>query len=175
MKYKSNCAVILLSCYISNFLEKNFLFFEKACFVMVYAYTSRRHRFVMSCCLDELLRAFLVEERQCVVCRLVALLRQQAKIIAEAKGLDLILSDGPPGIGCPVHAAITGADGVVVVTEPTEAGIHVVVATGRRYSRTLHLVEPLGIDVPLITASQMIPVSISADPSAVYRKNFIAA
>ncbi len=34
-----------------------------------------------------------------------------------------------------------------------EAGIHVVLATGRRYSRTLHLVEPLGIEVPLITAS----------------------
>ncbi|MGA2059318.1 MAG: Cof-type HAD-IIB family hydrolase [Thermoguttaceae bacterium] len=33
------------------------------------------------------------------------------------------------------------------------AGIQVVLATGRRYSRTLHLVEPLGIDVPLITAS----------------------
>ena len=34
-----------------------------------------------------------------------------------------------------------------------EAGIHVVLATGRRYSRSLHLVEPLGIDVPLVTAS----------------------
>ena len=34
-----------------------------------------------------------------------------------------------------------------------KAGIHVVLATGRRYSRTLQLVEPLGIDVPLITAS----------------------
>lgn len=34
-----------------------------------------------------------------------------------------------------------------------KAGIHVVLATGRRYSRTLHLVEPLGIEVPLITAS----------------------
>jgi hypothetical protein len=33
------------------------------------------------------------------------------------------------------------------------AGLHVVVATGRRYSRTLHLVEPLEIDVPLVTAS----------------------
>jgi 5-amino-6-(5-phospho-D-ribitylamino)uracil phosphatase len=34
-----------------------------------------------------------------------------------------------------------------------KAGIHVVLATGRRYSRTLHLVEPLGIEVPIITAS----------------------
>ena len=34
----------------------------------------------------------------------------------------------------------------------TAAGIHVVLATGRRYSHTLHLVEPLGIGVPLVTA-----------------------
>jgi len=33
------------------------------------------------------------------------------------------------------------------------AGIRVVLATGRRYSRSLPLVEPLGIDVPLVTAS----------------------
>ncbi|MDD4270205.1 MAG: Cof-type HAD-IIB family hydrolase [Pirellulaceae bacterium] len=35
----------------------------------------------------------------------------------------------------------------------SRAGIHLVLATGRRYSRTLHLAEPLGIEVPLITAS----------------------
>ncbi len=34
-----------------------------------------------------------------------------------------------------------------------QAGIHVVLATGRRYSQTLRLVEPLGIDVPLVTGS----------------------
>ncbi len=34
-----------------------------------------------------------------------------------------------------------------------QSGIQVVLATGRRYSRTLHLIEPLGIDVPLVTAS----------------------
>ena len=31
------------------------------------------------------------------------------------------------------------------------AGVRIVLATGRRYSRTLPLVEPLGIDVPLVT------------------------
>ena len=34
-----------------------------------------------------------------------------------------------------------------------EAGVHIVLATGRRYSKTLHLVEPLGIEVPLVTAT----------------------
>ena len=56
--------------------------------------------------------------------KLVALLRREARRLAARDGVDLVLIDGPPGIGCPVHAAITGVDGVVVVTEPTEAGIH---------------------------------------------------
>jgi MinD superfamily P-loop ATPase len=56
--------------------------------------------------------------------RLVALLRQQARTLAEAKGLDLILSDGPPGIGCPVIAALSGIDLAVIVTEPTVSGRH---------------------------------------------------
>ena len=56
--------------------------------------------------------------------RLVALLRQQAKTMAEAKGLDLILADGPPGIGCPVISALSGVDLAVIVTEPTVSGRH---------------------------------------------------
>ena len=56
--------------------------------------------------------------------RLVALLRQQARAMAEAKGLDLILSDGPPGIGCPVISALSGANLAVIVTEPTVSGRH---------------------------------------------------
>jgi MinD superfamily P-loop ATPase len=56
--------------------------------------------------------------------RLVALLRQQARALAEDRGLDLILSDGPPGIGCPVIAALSGIDLAVIVTEPTVSGRH---------------------------------------------------
>lgn len=51
------------------------------------------------------------------------------------------------------------------------AGIHVVLATGRRYSRTLHLVEPLGIDVPLISASGAL-VKDPADHRTLYRAQF---
>src|SRR5262245_33313223 len=39
------------------------------------------------------------------------------------------------------------------IRKACDAGIRVVLATGRRYSKVLHLVEPLGLDVPLITAS----------------------
>jgi len=56
--------------------------------------------------------------------RLVALLKKEAKTLAEEKGIDLILSDGPPGIGCPVISSLSGTDLAVIVTEPTPSGIH---------------------------------------------------
>ncbi len=56
--------------------------------------------------------------------KLVTLVRSQAKRIAEEQGKDLIIVDGSPGIGCPVIASITGADLVLVVTEPTLSGKH---------------------------------------------------
>jgi MinD superfamily P-loop ATPase len=56
--------------------------------------------------------------------KLVTLVRAAAKHIAEERGADLLLIDGSPGIGCPVIASITGADLVLVVTEPTRSGVH---------------------------------------------------
>lgn len=56
--------------------------------------------------------------------KLVALVRQQAKKIGEEKGLDYIISDGPPGIGCPVISSLSGANLALLVTEPTLSGIH---------------------------------------------------
>jgi MinD superfamily P-loop ATPase len=54
----------------------------------------------------------------------VTLIRRQAREIAEERRLDLIVVDGSPGIGCPVIASITGADLVLIVTEPTLSGQH---------------------------------------------------
>jgi len=56
--------------------------------------------------------------------KLVAVVRQQAKQIAEKHGLDYIISDGPPGIGCPVISSLSGASLALLVTEPTLSGIH---------------------------------------------------
>jgi len=56
--------------------------------------------------------------------KLVSLVRGQAKQLAEDRGLDLLLVDGSPGIGCPVIASVTGADFVLIVTEPTLSGKH---------------------------------------------------
>jgi MinD superfamily P-loop ATPase len=56
--------------------------------------------------------------------KLVSLVRQNAKILAEKQAANLVLIDGSPGIGCPVMASVTGADAALVVTEPTLSGIH---------------------------------------------------
>nr|WP_320132710.1 ATP-binding protein [uncultured Holophaga sp.] len=56
--------------------------------------------------------------------QLVTLLKKKARDLAEAHGLDLILSDGSPGIGCPVIASLSQASLAVIVTEPTPSGIH---------------------------------------------------
>lgn len=56
--------------------------------------------------------------------KLVTLLKNKARALARERQLDLILADGPPGIGCPVISSLAGANLAVVVTEPTPSGIH---------------------------------------------------
>jgi MinD superfamily P-loop ATPase len=56
--------------------------------------------------------------------KLVSLVRQEAKKLAEESNLDWMITDGPPGIGCPVIAAISGATALLIVAEPTVSGIH---------------------------------------------------
>ncbi len=55
--------------------------------------------------------------------KLVTVVRENAKKIAKEKNKDMIIIDGPPGIGCPVISAITGVDLVLIITEPTLSGI----------------------------------------------------
>jgi MinD superfamily P-loop ATPase len=56
--------------------------------------------------------------------KLVTVVRNNAKTLADGKNKDLIIIDGPPGIGCPVISSITGVDLVLIVTEPTFSAIH---------------------------------------------------
>lgn len=56
--------------------------------------------------------------------KLVALVRREARRLAESRHIDLILTDGPPGVGCPVIASMGNADAVLVVAEPTVTGRH---------------------------------------------------
>lgn len=56
--------------------------------------------------------------------KLVTIVRQNAKLLAEKERNNLIIIDGSPGISCPVIASVTGVDAGLVVTEPTMSGIH---------------------------------------------------
>ncbi len=56
--------------------------------------------------------------------KLVAQVRQRARQIAQEQNLEYIISDGPPGIGCPVISSLSGASLALLVTEPTLSGMH---------------------------------------------------
>ena len=56
--------------------------------------------------------------------KLVAQVRRTAQEVAHRHGLELILCDGSPGIGCPVIASLTGASLALFVVEPTVSGVH---------------------------------------------------
>lgn len=70
--------------------------------------------------------------------KLVSMVRQQAKELAEKEKKNLVIIDGPPGIGCPVIASIGGVDLVLIVTEPTLSGLH-------DLKRILEVAEHFGI------------------------------
>ena len=56
--------------------------------------------------------------------KLVTMVKQQGRLLALDEGRELLLVDGPPGIGCPVISANAGADLALLVTEPTVSGVH---------------------------------------------------
>ncbi len=74
--------------------------------------------------------------------KMVSMLRQQALLLANKRGSDLILVDGPPGIGCPVIASTTGADYILIVTEPSMSALH---DMERLLRLTTHFAIPTGI------------------------------
>lgn len=76
--------------------------------------------------------------------KLVSFVRQKAREIAISQNIDKILIDGPPGIGCPVIASVTGTHFVVIITEPTVSGIH---DMERVISLTKHFNIPAGVIV----------------------------
>ena len=56
--------------------------------------------------------------------KLATLVRSRARQTASESGRSLIIIDGPPGVGCPTIASLTGATQVLAVTEPTLSGEH---------------------------------------------------
>lgn len=55
--------------------------------------------------------------------KLVARVKREAKALAQSQNKEFILVDGSPGIGCPVISSLSGADYVILVTEPTRSGL----------------------------------------------------
>jgi MinD superfamily P-loop ATPase len=76
--------------------------------------------------------------------KLVSTVRQEARRIAKEGNHPLVIVDGPPGIGCPVIASVTGATLVLAVTEPTVSGEH---DLERVLSLTRHFQIPTAICV----------------------------
>jgi MinD superfamily P-loop ATPase len=56
--------------------------------------------------------------------KLVTAIRNRGRELSAARGIEYLIIDGPPGIGCPVIASLSGVDAALIVTEPTVSGIH---------------------------------------------------
>ena len=56
--------------------------------------------------------------------KLVNMVREKAKQLSKETGIETIIIDGPPGIGCPVISSLTGTNKAVIVTEPTISGLN---------------------------------------------------
>ena len=75
--------------------------------------------------------------------KLVAKIRQIAKELAEKQNLNYVIIDGPPGIGCPVIASLSGVDCALIVTEPTLSGLH-------DAQRVMELAKHFNISIKLV-------------------------
>ncbi len=99
--------------------------------------------------------------------KLVSIVRQNARAIAEQRKLDLVIIDGSPGIGCPVIASVTGASLVLVVTEPTRSGEH-------DLKRVVQLTRHFGIPVAVCINKWDLNPAMSDGMEAYCRKQSIA-
>jgi MinD superfamily P-loop ATPase len=75
--------------------------------------------------------------------KLVTEVRRLAATAAERTDADLVLIDGPPGVGCPLIAAVSGADLVIAVAEPSVSGAH-------DLERLVQLAERLHVPVSVV-------------------------
>jgi MinD superfamily P-loop ATPase len=96
--------------------------------------------------------------------KLVSTLRQAARAHAANSHAEWILVDGPPGSGCPVISSLTGADYVVLVSEPTVSGY---ADLQRAAAVAVHFRVPVGVivnkaDINLEIARNIEEYAISA-------------
>jgi MinD superfamily P-loop ATPase len=99
--------------------------------------------------------------------KLVNMVREKAKQVSKENGLETIILDGPPGIGCPVISTITGVDKVVIVTEPTISGLH-------DLHRTMGIVQKFNLKASVIINKCDLNSSMSKQIEKWCRQNRIA-
>ncbi len=75
--------------------------------------------------------------------KLVSEVKERIKLLKEFNESNLILIDGPPGIGCPVIATVSGLDYVITICEPTPSGLHDVI-------RAIEVVQQFNIPFGII-------------------------
>ena len=95
--------------------------------------------------------------------KLVTTVRREARRIAEEGHHPLIIVDGPPGIGCPVIASVTGATQVLIVTEPSVSGEH-------DMERVLALTQHFGIATSVCVNKWDINVEMTQRIEAIARQ-----
>jgi MinD superfamily P-loop ATPase len=102
--------------------------------------------------------------------KLVTIVRNEARRVAEERGLPLVIVDGSPGIGCPVIASLAGADLVLAVTEPTVSGRH-------DLDRVLRVVRQFGLPFAVCVNKADLNPDLSAriaDEAAASGAEFVA-
>ncbi len=95
--------------------------------------------------------------------KLVSHIKGQARALAEKTGIELILIDGSPGVGCPVIASLSEVDLVLVVTEPTQSGKH-------DLERILKLVAHFNIPAKVCINKWDLHAELSAEIEAMVRE-----
>lgn len=98
--------------------------------------------------------------------KLVSKVREKAKEIAGESGIEHIIIDGPPGIGCSAISAITGVDAVLVVTEPSVSGVH-------DLKRTLQLTKGFNLPTSVLINKFDINRELSSEIETYCSKNGI--
>lgn len=98
--------------------------------------------------------------------KLVNMVRDKASQLSKNTGIETIILDGPPGIGCPVISTITGVDKVIIVTEPTISGLH-------DMQRALEIVKKFNIKPTVIINKADLNPSMTVEIRKWCKVNFI--
>jgi len=88
--------------------------------------------------------------------KLVAKVKREAQALARDENRGFVITDGSPGIGCPVISSLSGADVAVLVTEATVSGLH-------DLKRVYELTKTFGIKCVCIINKYDLNQNISSD------------